>query len=122
VHDLSLSVSGCTTQQAIRDQLAMLLDGRQGLARVTLAGELDPRIDLHVDDLKDVSHGLEGLQIRLGDVWPAYDLAAIGAEPTVRGRFVRDVLGATLDEDERRRVLLVGLRALEGRADLGPLG
>jgi DNA repair protein SbcD/Mre11 len=122
VHDLTLSVSGCTTQQAIRDQLAMLLDGRQGLGRVTITGELDPRIDLHVEDLTDVPHLLEGLQIRLGDVWPAYDLATIGAEQTVRGRFVRDVLNAALPEDERRRVLLVGLRALEGRADLGPLG
>jgi hypothetical protein len=72
VHDLTLSVTGCTTQQAIRDQLAMLLDGRQGLGRVTITGELDPRIDLHVEDLTDVPHLLEGLQIRLGDVWPAY--------------------------------------------------
>ena len=87
-----------------------------------ITGELDPRIDLHVEDLTDVPHLLEGLQIRLGDVWPAYDLATIGAEQTVRGRFVRDVLNAALPEDERRRVLLVGLRALEGRADLGPLG
>jgi exonuclease SbcD len=122
VHDLTLSVSGHLTQQAIRVQLSRMLNGLEGLARVTVEGELDPRIDLHADDLKDVPHTLEGLQIRLGDVWLAYDLDTIGAEPTVRGRFVRDVLAATMDEGERWRVLLVGLRALEGRADLGPLG
>ena len=44
------------------------------------------------------------------------------AEPTVRGQFVRDVQGADLDEEERRRVLLVGLRALEGQAALDPQG
>ena len=58
--------------------------------------------------------------VRLGDLHPAYDLPVIAAEPTVRGQFVRDVLEAELDEAERRRVLVVGLRALEGRSDLDP--
>ncbi len=120
-HDLSLSVSGCTSQQGVRDQMRVLLDGRHGVARVTIEGELEPRIDLHIEDLLDVHHELEGLQVRLGDVRPAYDLGTIAEESTVRGRFVRDVLDAALDESERRRVLMVGLRALEGRSDLGPL-
>ncbi len=49
-----------------------------------------------------------------------YDLAALAEEPTVRGRFVRDVRSDTdLDDDTRRRVLVTGLRALDGRtADL----
>lgn len=121
-HDLTLSVSGCSSQQEIRDRLAELLGERTGVARVTLNGELDPRVDLHVNDLLDVPHWLEGLQVRLGGLSPAYDLKTIGAEPTVRGQFVRDVLDAELDEHDRRRVLLVGLRALEGRGDLEPLG
>ena len=121
VHDLTLWLTGCTSLQAIRDRLALLLDGKHGIARVTVVGDVEPRIDLHVEDLADLPHDLDGLQVRLGDVRPAYDLAAIAAEATVRGRFVRDVLDASLDEPERQRVLMVGLRALEGRADLGPL-
>jgi DNA repair protein SbcD/Mre11 len=121
-HDLRLSVGGCASQQDVRDHLSGLLAGRTGVARVTLEGELDPRVDLHVQGLQDVSHALDGLQVRLGSLHPAYDLAAIAEEPTVRGQFVRDVLGAELDELERRRVLLVGLRALEGQAELDPLG
>jgi DNA repair exonuclease SbcCD nuclease subunit len=120
-HDLTLSVTGSGSQQGVLDQLRLLLDGRQGVARVTLEGELEPRIDLHIADLLDVQHGLDGLQVRLGEVRPAYDLTTIAQESTVRGRFVRDVLEASLDESERRRVLTVGLRALEGRSDLGPL-
>ena len=120
-HDLTLSVTGLASQQGVRDQMRLLLDGRHGVARVTVEGELEPRIDLHVMDLLDVQHELEGLQVRLGDIRPAYDLATIAQEATVRGRFVRDVLDAALDETERRRVLMVGLRALEGRSDLGPL-
>src|SRR5262249_19035547 len=117
-HDLTVSVTGCTSQQEVRDRVAELLGERTGVARVTLNGELDPGVDLHINDLRDVPHWLEGLQVRLGGLHPAYNLQTIADEPTVRGQFVRDVLDAELDEDDRRRVLLVGLRALEGRGDL----
>jgi hypothetical protein len=36
----------------------------------------------------------------------------------VRGQFVQDVMAADFDDDRRRRVLHIGLRALEGRTDL----
>ena len=52
----------------------------------------------------------------------SFQAEAIAAEQTVRGQFVRDVLDAPLEDRERQRVLLVGLRALEGRTDLDPLG
>jgi hypothetical protein len=42
----------------------------------------------------------------------------VAREPTVRGQFVRDVLAAGLPSDEQRRVVITGLRALDGRADL----
>jgi hypothetical protein len=49
----------------------------------------------------------------------AYDLEVIKQEQTVRGQFVRDVLDSTdLSKEERHRVIVVGLRALEGRSDL----
>jgi hypothetical protein len=115
-------VAGCASQQDVRDRLTGLLARRTGVARVTVEGELDPRVDLHVNDLMDVPHLLDGLLVRLGQLRTAYDLASIANEPTVRGQFVRDVLDAELGEEDRRRVLLVGLRALEGQAELDPLG
>jgi DNA repair protein SbcD/Mre11 len=117
-----LDLGGCGSQQDVRDQLAALLGRRTGVARVTLAGELDPRVDLDIPSLLDVPHELEGLQLRLGQLLPTYNLEDVAGEPTVRGQFVRDVLSADLDEEERQRVLLVGLRALEGQAALDPLG
>ena len=121
-HDLALSVGGCASQQDVRDRLGALIANRRGVVRVTLEGELDPRVDLHVGDLMDVDHGLEGLLVRLGKFRPAYDFQVIAEEPTVRGQFVRDVLDAELEEEDRRRVLLMGLRALEGQTELDPLG
>ena len=60
---------------------------------------------------------LDGLVVRAGEIVPSYDLDAIKAETTVRGQFARDAL-LIADEDRQRKVLITGLRALEGRRDL----
>jgi exonuclease SbcD len=56
--------------------------------------------------------------LRFGDLRAAYDLDAIAGEATVRGQFVRDVLDSQLEPSLRQRVLVTGLRALDGRDDL----
>jgi hypothetical protein len=47
-----------------------------------------------------------------------YDLARIAQEPTVRGQFVRDVQAGGLAPEECERVIVTGLRGLDGRCDL----
>ena len=122
VHDLELDVTGCASQQDVRQRLAEAVRGLEGTARVTLRGELAAEVDLRLDDLRAVPSELVGLAIQVGQLHAAYDFAALAEEPTVRGQFVRDVLAATeLSEDERRRVLVTGLRALDGRDDLEAL-
>jgi hypothetical protein len=41
-------------------------------------------------------------------------------EPTVRGKFVRDVAEAPLSADDREHIRRIGLSALQGRSDLWP--
>ena len=119
VHDLHLDVSGCGSQQVVRDRLASRVEGLRGVARLTVHGDLDPDVDLRDDDLRDVLvECFDAAVIRYGDVRLGYDIDAIKLERTVRGRFVTDVLASNLPEDERRRVLTAGLRALDGRSDL----
>lgn len=122
-HDVELDVSGCASLQDIRSAATERLRNLEGVARLTLEGELAASIDLHpASDLTVASLGLgDGLDevvVRIRRLRPAYDLAAIAAEQTVRGAFVKDVVAAQLDEDERQRVLAAGLRALDGRDDL----
>ena len=117
-HDLLLDVSGCHSQQDVRERLVEQTSGLHGVARVTLQGELDPRVDLRLRDLEDCATTLEALTLRAGRLHAGYDLATIAAEPTVRGAFVRDVQSAVMPDERRRRILATGLRALDGRDDL----
>jgi DNA repair protein SbcD/Mre11 len=118
VHDLQLDVTGCGTQQQIRDRLGGLVAGSRGLARVTVCGELDPVVDIRESDLRAALGDFVAAQIRRGELHAGYDIDTIRQEHTVRGQFVNDVLAADLSAEARRRVLIGGLRALDGRADL----
>ncbi len=89
------------------------------MARLTVTGELEPAVDLHEEDLRDALLEVFGaVQVRQRSLHAGYDIEGIRRENTVRGAFVNDVLAADLPEDEKRRVLMAGLRALDGRDDL----
>lgn len=125
VHDVHVDLDGCASLQEVRERVAARLEGLEGVARLSVAGELAadvdlrPEVDLALDALpRPACAGLDALVVRTGDLSVAYDVEAVAAEPTVRGQFVRDVLEAGLDAAERRRVLVAGLRALDGRDDL----
>ena len=117
-HDLRFDVSGAESQQDIRNRVLERVAGLQGSARITLYGELAPTIDIRTSDLSALQTSLDSLVVAKGNLHVAYDLDSIAEEQTVRGEFVRSVSHQGLSDDERIRVLLTGLRALDGREDL----
>jgi DNA repair protein SbcD/Mre11 len=118
-HDVAINVNGCSSKQEIRERITEALRGRNGYARVTLAGEVAPEVDLCPGDFEDLVHGLDAPPVvRLRSMRVAYDLTRIAQEPTVRGQFVRDVQASGLAPEERQRIIITGLRALDGRDDL----
>ena len=122
VHDLDLDVGGCTSGQEIRERTLALASGRSGTARLTIKGELEPQVDVCEDVLRNcLLETFDAVQVRLGDLRSSYDIAAIRQEKTVRGAFVSDVLDSDLSEEEQRRIVIAGLRALDGRDDLDVL-
>lgn len=119
VHERAVDVTGCRDQREVRQRIEAATAGLDGLARVRLHGEISPDVQLHVEDLARNHPTLDQLMVTARDVRPAYDFQTIAREPTIRGQFVRDVQAAqALCGDERRRVLVTGLRALDGRIDL----
>ena len=117
-HDLTLDVTGVQSGQSIREGVLEALSGHSGLARVTLEGDVPPEVDIGMADFKGLDTPLDAFVVRSGDLQVAYDLERISKEPTVRGQFVLNVQNSDLDEESRERVLITGLRALDGRKDL----
>lgn len=119
IHDLEVDITGSSSMSDVRRHVAEALEGRRGCARLTLRGEIDSSVELDPQLLQEERQDLDALVIRSGAVRFAYDLDWLADEQTVRGQFVRDVQDAAdLSDEDRRRVLITGLRALEGRRDL----
>ena len=116
VHDVEVDLAGISHADQVREQVVAAVAGLRGVVRVTLGGEVEPEVDVHLDDLTAAAPHLDALVARFGSVRVGYDFAALAEERTVRGQFVRDVRADPgLDDDTRRRVLVTGLRALDGR-------
>jgi DNA repair exonuclease SbcCD nuclease subunit len=118
VSDMTVDLTGVRHSGEVRERVAACLAERTGTVRVTLRGDVGPAIDVDTRDLDGVAPHLVALVVRLGEIHVDYDLDLIAQEQTVRGQFVRDVRAAELDDRQRHRVLVTGLRALDGRADL----
>jgi DNA repair exonuclease SbcCD nuclease subunit len=119
VSDVVVDLTGVTHSGEVRDRVAAALADRRGTVRVTLVGEIASDVDLDVSELHEVAPQLDALVTRLGALGVAYDYDRLAEEQTVRGQFVRDVRSAAdIDDEQRHRVLVTGLRALDGRVDL----
>ena len=118
VHNLDVDVSGAESQQDIRNRVHETAKELQGSARVALIGELGPNIDIRLADFSTLESSLDSLVVTMGDLHVAHDVDLIAEEQTVRGEFVRSVFDQNLPDDDKRRILFTGLRALDGRDDL----
>lgn len=114
VSDVEVNLDGITNGAQLQPRVDAALAGVSGTARITLRGEIDPEVELDVDGLRRPSQ-LDAWLVRTGAITYGYDFEALAREQTVRGQFVRDVREADLTEDDRRRVLVTGLRAFERR-------
>jgi len=117
VHDLTIELDGCHHLDDVRERIAMAIAPLAGSVRVTLSGEVPAELPVDARALIALGEHLDGFVVRIAALLPSYDLEAIHAETTVRGQFARDTQAIT-DDERRRKVLITGLRALEGRADL----
>ncbi len=117
VHDLAVSLDGCHHQDDVHQRIAMAIAPLTGSVRVTLSGEVPADLPVDPRALAQLGDHLDGFVVRAAALLPSYDVEAIHAEATVRGQFARDTLAIT-DDERRRKVLITGLRALEGRVDL----
>jgi DNA repair exonuclease SbcCD nuclease subunit len=117
VHDLEVNVDGAAHSDDVVTVVSERLAPLAGCVRLTLTGDLAPSVQLDHTELQRLGQHLEGLVVR-PRLTVGYDLESIAAEATVRGQFVRSAASEIAEPELRRRVILTGLRALEGRGDL----
>lgn len=117
VHDLRVTLDGAAHMDEVERAIATARAGLGGCVRLTLEGEVAPSLELDRRQLARIADEGGDLVIRVGTVARGYDLAEIERETTVRGQFVRSAAGIE-DPELRERVIVTGLRALEGRRDL----
>ena len=121
VSDVPIDLSGCDSNDAIREQFTQGISGTSGFVRVTLSGEIGVAAEPNLGELREIAlQQLEGVVMQVGELHVAYPIDEIAEETdTVRGRFVKDVLDSPdLDDEMKQRVVVTGLRALDGRKDL----
>jgi DNA repair exonuclease SbcCD nuclease subunit len=118
VHDVTVSLDGAAHEDEVREAVAAALVALDGCVRITLEGEVGPLARVDPRELGRLGEHLDRRVVRVGQLSVTYDLEAIHAEQTVRGQFARDAAETIEDPELRRRVVLTGLRALEGRTDL----
>ena len=116
VHDIRVALDGVDHSGEIRDRVAAALVGLSGTVRVTLEGEVGPEVEVSTAGLADVGGSDLLVVARLGRVDVRYDVDALAEAKTVQGQFVRSLRAAVdLTDEQRRKIMVTGLRALEGR-------
>jgi DNA repair exonuclease SbcCD nuclease subunit len=118
VHDVEVPLDDAVHADDVRARVEAALAALGGCVRVTLTGEVAPSVAIDLAALGTVGSHLDGLVMRTGALTVAYDLDVLAAEATIRGQFVRLAQSEITDLEHQRRVIVTGLRALDGRRDL----
>ena len=119
VHDVTVDLSGVTHSDEVIGRVRDAVASSSGVARVTLTGEVGPDVDLRLQDIATARPAhLDALLPRLASVRVGYDVDHRAKSPRSAASLFRDVLAdTTLSDDQRRKVLITGLRSLDGRRD-----
>jgi exonuclease SbcD len=124
VSELPVDLTDCDSNDDIRERFTERLAGVHGFVRITLKGEIGVAAEVNRAELREIAlQHVDGVALQVRDLHVAYPIDEIAKETdTVRGRFVNDVLESDeLDDEMKRRAIVTGLRALDGRPDLAVL-
>lgn len=112
--EIEVDLTGAKSTRDAMKRVATSLTRQSGAVRLRLTGRLAPDIVVQREDLVRTASHCHDLQLDW-DVEPDVGLDDLGAEQTIRGQFIRDVVaGGSASEERGRRILLAGLRALAG--------
>ena len=122
VRDLEIDVTDCGSSTDILDLVTEETTGMSGTLRLFMRGEVDREAD--IPDRRQIQQAvapeLDAVLVAAPSIRHAYDLEALCDSDLVVNRFVRNVRAdPELSTEQQDRVIQAGLRALDGRTDLG---
>lgn len=113
----TLAVDGAAGSAQVEAALAPVVASESGASlRVVLTGEIEPGCEIDAGALAERCRGGLAELAVVDRTVPAYDLDAIAAEASVRGRFVARLLASA--DPAAGEAILAGLRALDGRPEV----
>ena len=116
--DISLDLTGVTNATSIRDRARDALADKAGSVRLRLSGEIPMDAEFRTSDLRELGEHLDTLVIESANIRVALKIDDYVNDPTVRGEFVQLVRDSDLSPQDKEKVIITGLRALEERDDL----
>lgn len=122
VVDRDVDVTGCRSRTDILDRVAAETGALSGIVRLSVVGEVES--DVSIPSRQQIHEaataGLDAVSVQAPTVRHAYDVDALARSELVVARFVRNVrTDEDLSPERQERVIQAGLRALDGRTDLG---
>ena len=109
-----VDITGVDTVSEVRSRIRAAAGDGAGALRLLVEGMVERDLGLRGPALVANLARQHPTDVRIGMMYRPYDTDAIAKRADVRGAFVRNVRDLGLESDLERRVLITGLRALDG--------
>lgn len=116
--EVEVDISGADTVSDVRSMLRAAAPEGPAALRLVVIGEVERELGLHPSSLTSHLERDQPTEVVVGATYQPYDLESISKLDDVKGTYVRKVMSLGLEPDVERRVLIAGLRSLEGVVNL----
>ena len=116
LHTIPCDISGCRTHSEIRDRLSTALADipRSDLVRAELTGTYFRETHKNIRALEDDMRGRFYCFEIKDSSRPYIDLESYRSDLSLRGEFVREVMGSDLPDELKEKIIACGISALAG--------
>ena len=114
IHPLQVDISSCKDSYAVIDLIRSYSWSLDDLLRIELVGENEIQDEGLLSQI-ELALGERCFAVSIKDhTVPKIDISSYLEANSLRGEFVRKVMSSSRSEEEKKRIILAGLRALNG--------
>ena len=119
-HEVEVDITGAEGTSDVNRLISEALSGREipeeDLVQVVLTGQMPPEGDLNLRSLsRKYEERFYAFRIVDRELLPDIDFGSVEYDVSLKGEFIRLVMGAELPEEEKLEIIRIGVEALKGR-------